>query len=395
LVHRHFGYGSRVDDQQPEANAIPPDDAPTPNLLILPSGAEQALSEPDGHFGALGRPINVRHPFLIGFYGALGVAVAFVIARGIADVAGILVIIGIALFLAIGLNPLVTFLESHAVSRGLAVGIVTFGFLAVVGGFLAAAIPPTTHEVRHLVAAFPTYRREVLTGKGPVGHWVARLHLTHVASKLFKLHLAIGGGLLSAGKAILSFGVGAISVIALTIYFLIAMPGVKRLWLSLIPRSRRHRVELLTEEVFVRVGGFMLGNLLTSGISGVLTFVWLVAFHIPYPLMLALLVAIFDLIPLVGSTLAGAVVCLVALSKGVPIAIGTAAYFVAYRYAEDYFLNPRIMKATVKVTPGVTIIATLLGGALLGLIGALVAIPVAATVRLLIDEVTVPRQNQR
>jgi predicted PurR-regulated permease PerM len=196
-------------------------------------------------------------------------------------------------------------------------------------------------------------------------------------------------------KEILSLGVATISVAVLTTYFLIALPGVKKLWLSLIPRSRRERTSLLTDEIFSRVGGFMLGNLLTSLISGLGTYVWLISFGVPYALLLAFVVALFDLIPMVGSTIAGVIVSLVALSKGVPIGIATLAFYIVYRYLEDYLLNPRVMKHTVKVTPGLTIIATLIGATLLGIIGALVAIPVAATIRLLLDEVAIPRQNQR
>jgi predicted PurR-regulated permease PerM len=151
----------------------------------------------------------------------------------------------------------------------------------------------------------------------------------------------------------------------------------------------------LTDEVFERVGGFMLGNLVTSVVSGVGTYVWLTIFGVPYSLLLAVFVALFDLIPMVGSTIAGVVVSLVALTKGLPVAVATAAFYIIYRFLEDYLLNPRVMKHTVKVSPGLTIIATLIGGALLGLIGALVAIPVAATARLLLEEVAIPRQNRR
>jgi predicted PurR-regulated permease PerM len=139
----------------------------------------------------------------------------------------------------------------------------------------------------------------------------------------------------------------------------------------------------------------MLGNLLTSLISAIGTYIWLLLFGVPYALILALFVAIFDLIPMVGSTIAGIAVSLVALTKGVPVGIATAAFYIAYRFFEDYLLNPRVMKHTVRVTPGLTIIATLVGGSLLGVVGALVAIPIAATIHLLLEEVAIPRQNQR
>jgi predicted PurR-regulated permease PerM len=183
--------------------------------------------------------------------------------------------------------------------------------------------------------------------------------------------------------------------VVLTIYFLVALPGVTRLWLSLIPNSRRERVRLMTDEVFDRVGGFMLGNLLTSAVAGIGTYIWLTAFGVPYALLLGLFVALFDLIPMVGSTIAGIVVSLVALTKGLPVGIATAAFYVTYRFLEDYLLNPRVMKHTVKISPGLTIIATLIGGALLGLIGALIAIPVAATIHLLLEEVAIPRLNKK
>jgi len=257
-----------------------------------------------------------------------------------------------------------------------------------------AAVAPLSHEIQTLVKNYPRYKATIAAGKGWAGHLAVELHLTSYLKGKAKLKIPIGG-VLGAGKLLLSLGVATISVVALTIYFLIALPGVKKLWLSLIPRSRRVRAELLTDEVFGRVGGFMLGNLVTSLISGVGTYIWLLVFGVPYALLLALVVALFDLIPLVGSTIAGVIVSLVALTKGLPVAIATVGFYVVYRYLEDYLLNPRVMKHTVKVTPGLTIIATLIGATLLGLIGALIAIPVAATIHLLLEEVAVPRQSQR
>ncbi len=270
----------------------------------------------------------------------------------------------------------------------------TFGFVLVVAAFVLAAAPPISHEIHNLITNYPRYRADLASGKGWAGKLAVKLHLTSYLKGKSKLKIP-AGGVFGAGKAILSVGVATISIVALTIYFLIALPGVKRLWLSMIPRSRRERVGLLTDEVFDRVGGFMLGNLLTSVISGVGTYVWLLIFGVPYALLLALVVALFDLIPMVGSTIAGVIVSLVALTKGLPVGIATAAFYVIYRFLEDYFLNPRVMKHTVKVTPGLTIIATLIGGTLLGIIGALIAIPVAATIHLLLEEVAFPRQNRR
>jgi predicted PurR-regulated permease PerM len=372
----------------------PAEDAPPPNLLILPKSAELELNESDESLGALGRPFDHRAPFFVGLTGALGVAVAYVLVRGIADVTSVLVIIGLALFIAIGLNPILEFLIARGMRRGFAVGIVTLGFVLIIAGFVLAAVSPISHEIQSLVKNYPKYKANIAAGKGWAGKLAVKFHLTSYLKGKSKLKIPIGG-VFGAGKLLLSLGVATISVAALTIYFLIALPAVEKLWLSLVPRSRRERTGLLTQEVFDRVGGFMLGNLLTSVISGLGTYVWLLIFGVPYAILLALVVALFDLIPMVGSTIAGIIVSLVALTKGLPIGIATAVFYLVYRYLEDYLLNPRVMKHTVKVSPGLTIIATLIGGTLLGLIGALVAIPVAATIQLLLEEVVTPRQNQR
>ncbi len=369
-------------------------DAEIPPLLILPAAMERELAEAEITMGTLGRPFNQRTPFFIGLNAAFGVAVAYVIARGIADISTVLVIIGLALFVAIGLNPIIELLVARGLGRGVAVGVVTAGFLLIIGGFTFSAVSTVSHEVQVLVKNYPHDKANLLAGKGWAGKLVIKLHLTSYLQRSTKPRLPFGG-VFGAGKMLLNFGIATISVAALTIYFLIALPGVRQLFLALVPRTRRDRVDLLTGEVFSRVGGFMLGNLVTSLISGVGTFVWLIAFSVRDALVLALAVALFDLIPLVGSTIAGALVTLVAFTRGVPIGLATLAFYIVYRYLEDYFLTPRVMRSTVKVSAGLTIVATLIGAALLGLIGALVAIPAAATIQLLLEEVAIPRQNRR
>ena len=370
-------------------------DMQEPDVLILPPAVERELSETDESLGTLGRPLDRRNPFFIGLTGALGVGVAYLLFRGLSDVTSVLVIVGVALFIAIGLNPIIEFLLSKSVPRGVAVAIVTLGFLLVVVAFIVVVVPPIAHEFNVLITNYPHYKANLIAGRGWAGRLTHKLHLTGYLDGKTKLKLPVAGGILGAGRILLSVGVATVSVVSLTLYFLIALPGVKRLWLSLIARSRRERVGLLTDEVFARVGGFMLGNLLTSLISAIGTYIWLLIFGVPYALLLALVVGVFDLIPMVGSTIAGVIVSLVALSKGLPIGIATACFYIAYRFLEDYLLNPRVMKHTVKVTPGLTIIATLIGGSLLGIIGALIAVPIAATIQLLLQEVVFPRQSQK
>src|SRR5215813_13849764 len=182
-----------------------------------------------------------------------------------------------------------------------------------------------------------------------------------------------------------------LSVIVLVIYFLAGMRQIKLFAYRLAPHSRRARVILIGDEIFTKVGGFVLGNVVTSVIAGVGTYLWMLAFGIPYPILLGLFVAIMDLIPVIGSTIGGAVVSLVALTVSLPVAIATLAFYIAYRLAEDYLLVPRVMGRTVQVPGAVSVVAVLVGGALMGIIGALVAIPAAAALRLFLQEVVFRR----
>ena len=138
----------------------------------------------------------------------------------------------------------------------------------------------------------------------------------------------------------------------------------------------------------------MLGNVLTSAIAGVGTTIWMIIFGIPYPALLGLLVAILDLIPVIGSTVGGFIVTLVALTVLLPVAVATLAFYIVYRLAEDYLIVPRIMGRTVQVPAVVSLVAVLLGGVLLGIVGALIAIPVAAGIRVILNEVTFPRMDK-
>ncbi len=349
-------------------------------------------------FGKPGHRFSRTTPFFVGLTGALGVAVAYGLVRSLADIGQVLTIIGLALFIGVGLQPAVVWLESRRLPRFAAVTMITLGFLAVIGAFVAAAIPPITHEAHELMVNFPRYRANVAAGKGFLGHLVNRLHLSSyvrgnsAASKTLKKEAV--GGVIGAGKLLLSTTTSAISIVVLTIYFLIALPSISQLWLGLVPASRRERVGLLVDEVFGRVGGFVLGNIITSVVAGAGTTVWLTAFGIPYAFLLGLFVAIFDLIPIVGSTVAGIVVSLVALTKGLPVAIATGGFYAFYRLFEDYLLVPRVMNRTVRISPGLTIIATLIGATLWGLLGALVAIPIAAGVRLMLEEVVFPATDR-
>ncbi len=177
----------------------------------------------------------------------------------------------------------------------------------------------------------------------------------------------------------------------LTVYFLVDMPRIRTTLYRLVPHSRRPRAILIGDEVFAKVSAYVLGNVLISVIAGVATFIWLMAFSVPYPLLLGIFVALLDLVPVVGSTIAGFVVAAVALTVSLPICIATTVFFVVFRLVEDYLLVPKIIGRAVKVPALTTEVAVLIGGALLGMVGALVAIPIAAALQLLAQDILFSR----
>jgi predicted PurR-regulated permease PerM len=353
-----------------------------------------AQAEETGGFGRPGKPLDRRSPFFIGMTAAAGVAVTYGLVELVIRARSVLVLIGLALFIAAGLDPAVSWLTRFRVPRWAAVLAVLAAALGVFAGFLVAAIPPLAAQASALAGHLPHYLHSLSDPHSGLGRLNQRYHLVKKAQQLLTTHGGdIASGVLGAGEVVLSAVSSIVVMGVLTIYFLAGLPKIKLFLYRLAPHSRRPRVILIGDEIFTKVGGYLLGNVLTSVIAGLGTYVWMLIFGIPYPALLGLLVALLDLIPVIGSTIGGAIVSLIALTVSLPVAIATLCFYVGYRLAEDYLLVPRIMGRTVKVPAMATVVAVLIGAALLGLIGALVAIPAAAAVRLLLNEVTFRRMD--
>jgi predicted PurR-regulated permease PerM len=180
----------------------------------------------------------------------------------------------------------------------------------------------------------------------------------------------------------------------LTVYFLADLPRIRALGYRFVPHARRPRAILIGDDILAKIGGYVLGNLVISVIAAVLTFIWLLSFGVPYAFLLSVLVALLDLVPVVGSTVAGIIVALVALTVSLPVCLLTIGFFVVYRFFEDYVLVPRLIGRAVEVPALLTVVAVLIGAGLLGVIGALVAIPAAAAVVLIAKEIWFPRLDE-
>ncbi|MDF3289806.1 AI-2E family transporter [Streptomyces silvisoli] len=328
----------------------------------------------------------------MGFSLTLGGVLAYFLAQEVIRISELLVMLLLSLFVAISLDPIVRWLVRHRMRRGWAVALVVVAFAAVLAGFVALVVPPVMEEVTAFVHAVPGWLQQLHDHHSTLGRLEDRYHLINKA----KQQLSSGGsdildGLLGAGQLVVSTVTATVVVVVVSLYFMVGLPRIKDFCYRFVPGSHRERVAALTEEIVVRTGRYMLGNLATSGIAGLATFAWCAGTQIPYSAALGVLVALMDLVPMVGSTIGGIAVSLVALSVSLPIAIATAVFYVLFRLAEDYLIVPRVMRFAVDVHPIVTVVAVLVGGALLGIIGALVAIPAAMALGLFLDEFVFPR----
>lgn len=350
------------------------------------------LSSTEQPLGTPGPRFNPKSPFFVGLAASAGVAVTYGAVHLLVTVSSVLVLIGLAFFLALGLEPAVSLLVNRSLPRWAAVTVVFVLALAMVGGFIAAAIPPLAEQARQLIDQAPNYMQQAQDHSSTIGKLNDRFHLQQRITDAIN---GSGGSLLdnvvTAGSAIFDALAHLLIVAVLTVYFLADLPRIRTTIYRLVPHTRRPRAILIGDEVFAKVGAYVLGNVTISVIAGIATFVWLAAFGVPYPLLLGIFVAIFDLLPIIGSTIAGSVVAAVALTVSLPVCISTIVFFIAFRLGEDYLLMPKIIGRAVKVPALTTVIAVLIGGALLGIVGALVAIPIAAALQLLTEEVLFPR----
>ncbi len=353
--------------------------------------------------------MKIQNPFRAGLFAGLGVLVAIAIGGTIASLATILTYVGAALFLALGLDPIVSWLEQRKLPRWAAILIVLVAFAGVITGLVFAIIPVVVEQVTKAADAIPrlfdsAFWDDVLAWFTTTFPWLkVEDLLNQLESWVTGLNYgSIAGGIFNVGVGIATGVTGAVIVFILTLYFTSSLRSLKRAAARLVPASKRPRFIELSEEVSQSVGKFVMGQGALGVADGVLSAIMLglvfPLFGLPvdYWALLAFIALIGSLIPLVG-TLSAAVIntLLVLLFNGPPSAIAVGIYYLVYMQIEAYVISPRIMSQAVKVPGAVVVIAALAGGTLLGLLGALVAIPVAAAIIMLINEVLVPKQDER
>jgi len=353
------------------------------------------ISTQDAPRGTLGPRFNWRSPFMIGMTAAGGAAITVGLILVVMQAGSVLILIGVALFLAVGMEPAVSWLVRHGFPRWAAVItvllVITFGVVAF--GVAAGAALVTQGE--QLANQLPTYLQQAQDRESFIGHLNDQFQLqAKLQAFLNSSGADLAAGVLGAGEVVFGALANSLVVAVLTIYFLADLPRIRALGYRFVPHARRPRAILIGDDILAKIGGYVLGNVVVSVIAAVLTFMWLVGFGVPYPFLLSILVALLDLVPVVGSTIAGLIVSLVALTVSLPTCLLTVGFFVVYRFFEDYVLVPKLIGRAVEVPALVTVVAVLIGAALLGVVGALVAIPVAAAVVLIANEIWFPRLDE-
>lgn len=370
----------------------PPDDP----LLDTAVRKIEAQVDEENPYGLPGRPLSSRSPFRVAFTAALGVAVAYGLVKALIAVQSVLVLLLTAAFLAIGLNPAVEALERRSMRRGFAVLVVLLGVLLFFTGFGFAVVPPILDQAQEFADRAPDYVAQ-LQDNERIAALDERFGLLERLERLLddpeRIGVTAAGGVLGVGKVVFGFFFSALTVLIVTLYFLANLPAIKTQAYRLVPRSRRARVGLLTDEILSRVGGYVAGAVSIASLAALSTFLLLRVLGVDYAVALAMLVFLTGLIPLIGATIGAVFVTTVALFSSVQAGVICAVFFLIYQQVENYLLYPRIMQRSVDVSPAATVVAVLVGGSLLGVLGALLAIPIAAAMQLVINEVVTPRQD--
>ncbi|CAN5179749.1 AI-2E family transporter [soil metagenome] len=346
--------------------------------------------------------LSVDSPFRLGFIAALGVATALLLVRIVLAAAPVLLLVGIALFFAIGLDPAVSWLQRRGLRRGWAVFAIVAAAVSVLVAFFAAAAPPLVSQAAGLRTELPEFLDRLERDNEMVSELNERFDVLDrlralVSGEPVEGETGLGGGVLGnvvgAARGVLGALASVLTVAVLALYFLGSLSNLKHTAYRLMPKSQRERYSRLVEESLEQIGAYLLGNLATSAIAASASFVFFVIADIPYPFPLAMVIAFTGLIPLVGATIGSVVAVFVAFLVSVPVGIATVIFSVVYQQFENFVLVPRIMKRAVDVSPLATIVAALIGATLLGMFGALLAVPVAASIQIIGRQVVLPRQE--
>ena len=349
-------------------------------------------------YGPLGQPLKRHSPFYIGFFGAAGALLAIWLGQQILSISSILILIVVAMFIAVGLNPLVEFFMRRGLKRTWSLLVVIAAVLISVGLFVLAIVPVISDQVATIADRAPDWFNQLRTNDR-IQRLDEKYDLISRAQQVIEdggWAQKVFGGVLGFGLALVSALVNAFIIIVLTMYFLASLPSIKRTAYRLAPASRRERVTSLGDQILSNVGGYVSGAFIVALCAGISSLIFLFAVGLgEYAVALAVVVAILDVIPMIGATLGAVVVIAIGFATDPKIGLICLVFYVLYQQFENYVIYPKVMARSVDIPGSLIVIAALVGAALLGVVGALLAIPTAAALQLILKEVFLRRQDAR
>ena len=348
--------------------------------------------------------VDLGHPFAWGFTATAGGLVAIALGGSLASLSTVLVSIGAALFIAMALGPLVQWLENHRMSRGLAIGVVFAAFALILSAIVAIVAPVAVGQVALLAGAMPRFIATVqnadwfealsrATGQGDL--YAALLAQAQAWLSNPENILAIGGGALAVGTGVVQLISTSLIVLVLTLYFLASMRSMKSALLQIAPAYSRPKLGEITEQISEAVGGYVSGMAILAAANAAFTFLLLTILGAPFAALLAFLALFITFIPMVGPVISWLLITAVTLFSSPVSALIFAVMMFAYMQLEAYVFTPKVMNKAVDIPGSLVLIGAMVGGSLLGLLGALVAVPVTASLLMIFKEIHIPRQDAK
>jgi predicted PurR-regulated permease PerM len=293
----------------------------------------------------------------------------------------------ISLFLALALNPAVEALQRRGLRRrAAAVATIYLFALALVILVTALLTPTIVNQVSELADAAPGYVRDFSHGRGPLGSLERKYHVSdHVRDALGRNGNSTGTAV-SIGRGIVTGIAGVVTIIFMTLFMLLEGPSWMERLFGLVPAHSQERWRTVAYDIYRTIGGYVSGNLVISVIAGTSATLMLLVLGVPYALALGVVVGVLDLIPLAGATLAAIIVAVVAFVHSTTDGIVVVAFFIVYQQLENHFLQPLVYGRTVQLSPLAVLISVLVGAEVAGILGALMAIPIAGSIQVLLRD---------
>ena len=396
LTGRMTGARQRLAGRRAQQQFTLPDPQDYPSTPVVESVEKTASDSP-----VVVAAEVVSRPIRTGFLLTVGVGLALALYVLVSSNVQLLVWILAALFITLGLDPIVSKIQSWGAPRGVGVLVAVALLVGIATLFLAALVPVIVEQATEFVQRLPTVVSDFIASDffrsiddefdvatvitTEVNRFVA--DSTNISNLL--------GGILGVGTALLNVGFSVLIVIVLTLYFLASLPTIKSWMYRLAPRSRRQRFEYLSEKIAGSVGHYVVGQSLVATLNGIVAFIAVSIADLQYVALLAIFAAFMAFIPLVGAVTGGVVITALAFLAGWQSALIFGVIYFIYLQIEAYVVSPRIMQRTVAIPGSLAVIGVIAGGSLLGVLGALMAIPTVAGILVLVRELYVPYQDAR